>query len=51
MRSYLEAGGTLADEAAGPEQEARQVLADPDKLEPAEADFEKTARPVPRGGS
>lgn len=41
VRSHLESGNTLADAAVGQEQDAKQVLADLDKLEPGDADFEK----------
>jgi hemerythrin-like domain-containing protein len=41
VREHLPAGGTLADEATGQEQEAKQVLADLDKLHASDADFEK----------
>ena len=41
VREHLPAGNTLADEATGQEQEAKQVLADLDKLDASDADFEK----------
>ncbi|MDQ2811715.1 MAG: hemerythrin domain-containing protein [Actinomycetota bacterium] len=41
VREHLASGNTLADEAAGQEQEAKQVLADLDKLDAGDADFEK----------
>ncbi len=41
VRENLPAGNTLADEATGQEQEAKQVLADLDKLDASEAEFEK----------
>jgi hemerythrin-like domain-containing protein len=41
VREHLTAGNTLADEATGQEQEAKQVLADLDKLDASDADFEK----------
>ena len=41
VREHLPAGNTLADEATGQEQEAKQVLADLDKLDASVAEFEK----------
>ena len=41
VREHLPAGNTLADEATGQEQEAKQVLADLDKLDASDAEFEK----------
>jgi hemerythrin-like domain-containing protein len=41
VREHLTTGNTLADEATGQEQEAKQVLADLDKLDASDADFEK----------
>ena len=41
VRDHLESGSTLADEATGQEQAAKQVLADLDKLDASDADFEK----------
>ena len=41
VREHLLAGDTLADEATGQEQEAKRVLADLDKLDASDADFEK----------
>ena len=41
VREHLPAGNTLADAATGQEQEAKQVLADLDKLDASEAEFEK----------
>ena len=40
VREHLPAGDILADEATGQEQEAKQVLADLDKLDASEAEFE-----------
>ena len=41
VREHLTAGNTLADEATRQEQEAKQVLADLDKLDASDAQFEK----------
>jgi hemerythrin-like domain-containing protein len=41
VRDRLESGSTLADEATRQEQDAKQVLADLDKLGPDDADFER----------
>ena len=41
VREHLQAGDTLADEATGQEQEAKQVLAELDKLEAGDAEFEE----------
>jgi hemerythrin-like domain-containing protein len=41
VREHLPAGNILADEATGQEQEAKQVLADLDKLDASDAEFEK----------
>jgi len=41
VREHLESGNTLADEATGQEQAAKQVLADLDKLDAGDADFER----------
>lgn len=41
VREHLTAGNSLADEATGQEQEAKQVLAELDKLDASDADFEK----------
>ena len=41
VREHLSAGNTLADEATGQEQEAKQVLADLDKLDASDAEFEE----------
>lgn len=41
VREHLPAGDALADEATGQEQEAKQVLADLDKLDAGDAEFEK----------
>ena len=41
VREHLPAGDTLADEATGQEQEAKQVLADLDKLDASDTEFEK----------
>ncbi|HET9969522.1 MAG TPA: hemerythrin domain-containing protein [Streptosporangiaceae bacterium] len=41
VRDHLEAGNTLADEATGQEQDAKQVLASLDKLGSGEAEFEQ----------
>src|SRR3954453_8107981 len=41
VREHLSAGDTLADEATGQEQEAKQVLTDLDKLDASDADFEE----------
>ncbi len=41
VREHLAAGHTLADEATGQEQEAKQVLAGLDKLDADDAGFEK----------
>ena len=41
VREHLESGDTLADEATGQEQAAKQVLNDLDKLGADDADFEK----------
>jgi hypothetical protein len=40
VREHLPAGDTLADEATSQEQEAKQVLADLDKLDAGDAEFE-----------
>jgi hypothetical protein len=40
VRDRLESGSTLADEATGQEQDAKQVLARLDKLGPGDAEFE-----------
>jgi hemerythrin-like domain-containing protein len=41
VREYHAAGNTLADEATGQEQEAKEVLAKLDKLDASDAEFEK----------
>src|SRR5947209_989474 len=41
VRDHLESGNTLADEATGQEQDAKQVLARLDKLGSDDAEFEK----------
>lgn len=41
VRDHLEAGDTLADEATGQEQAAKQVLNDLDKLQAGDAEFEQ----------
>jgi hemerythrin-like domain-containing protein len=41
VREHLADGNTLADEATGQEQEAKQVLADLDKLDASDAQFEQ----------
>jgi hemerythrin-like domain-containing protein len=41
VRDHLPNGGTLADEAIGQEQEAKEVLAKLDKLDASEAEFDK----------
>ena len=41
VREHLPAGHTLADEATGQEQEAKQVLAHLDKLDASDAEFER----------
>ena len=41
VRDRLESGSTLADQATGQEQDAKQVLASLDKLGPDDAEFEK----------
>jgi hemerythrin-like domain-containing protein len=41
VREHLAAGNTLADEATGQEQEAKQVLANLDKLDASDAEFEE----------
>ena len=41
VREYHSAGDTLADEATGQEQEAKHVLAELDKLEASDAEFEE----------
>ena len=41
VREHHTAGNTLADEATGQEQEAKQVLAELDKLQAGDAEFEK----------
>jgi hemerythrin-like domain-containing protein len=41
VREHIQSGNTLADEATRQEQDAKQVLADLDKLSPADADFER----------
>jgi hemerythrin-like domain-containing protein len=41
VREHLQSGDTLADEATGQEQAAKQVLADLDKLDAGDADFER----------
>lgn len=41
VREHLANGGTLADEAAGQEQEAKEVLAKLDKLDADDPEFEK----------
>ncbi len=41
VREHLAAGNTLADEATGQEQGAKQALADLDKLDAGHPDFEK----------
>jgi thiamine pyrophosphate-dependent acetolactate synthase large subunit-like protein len=41
VRDRLESGNTLADEATGQEQDAKQVLASLDKLSPDDAEFEQ----------
>jgi hemerythrin-like domain-containing protein len=40
VRQHLPAGNALADEATAQEQEAKQVLADLDKLDASDAEFE-----------
>ena len=41
VREDIQSGNTLADEATGQEQDAKQVLADLDKLDAGEAEFEE----------
>src|SRR5205807_2591724 len=41
VRDRLESGDTLADEATGQEQDAKQVLASLDKLGPDDGEFEQ----------
>jgi len=41
VREHLQSGNTLADEATGQEQAAKQVLADLDKLGSGDPDFER----------
>jgi len=41
VREHLEGGNTLADEATGQEQDAKQVLADLDKLDAGDTEFER----------
>jgi hemerythrin-like domain-containing protein len=41
VRGYIQSGNTLADEATGQEQAAKQVLADLDKLQASDGEFEK----------
>lgn len=41
VREHLAAGNTLADTATGQEQDAKQVLAELDKLDAGDAEFEK----------
>ena len=41
VREYHSAGDTLADEATGQEQEAKHVLAELDKLEASDTEFEE----------
>jgi hypothetical protein len=41
VREYHSAGDTLADEAAGQEQEAKHVLAELDKLQASDTEFEE----------
>jgi hypothetical protein len=41
VREHLQSGDTLADEATGQEQAAKQVLADLDKLDAGDAGFER----------
>jgi hemerythrin-like domain-containing protein len=41
VRQHLGSGDTLADEATGQEQDAKQVLASLDKLGPGDAEFEQ----------
>ena len=41
MREYIQSGNILADEATRQEQDAKEVLADLDKLSPGDADFER----------
>jgi Hemerythrin HHE cation binding domain len=41
VRQHLESGSTLADEAIGQEQDAKQMLASLDKLGPGDAEFEQ----------
>jgi hypothetical protein len=41
VREYIQSGNTLADEATGQEQAAKQVLADLDKLQVGDGEFEK----------
>ena len=41
VREHLAAGNTLADTATGQEQDAKQVLAELDKLQAGDAEFEK----------
>lgn len=41
VQDCLESGNTLADEATGQEQDAKQVLASLDKLGPDDAEFEQ----------
>jgi Hemerythrin HHE cation binding domain len=41
VRTYHAAGNTLADEATGQEQQAKEVLAKLDKLEPGDPEFDE----------
>ena len=41
VREYIQSGNILADEATRQEQDAKEVLADLDKLSPGDADFER----------
>ena len=41
VRAHVEGGNTLADEAIGQEQDAKQVLAELDKLNAGDAEFER----------
>ncbi|MGH3278478.1 MAG: hemerythrin domain-containing protein [Trebonia sp.] len=47
VRDHLPADNALADEAIGQEQEAKQVLADLEKLDTSDAEFEKLLAKVP----
>jgi hemerythrin-like domain-containing protein len=41
VREYIQSGNILADEATRQEQDAKEVLAELDKLSPGDADFER----------